>query len=274
MMADQQGRDTLRRRTLELLALENDIGAELGDQCQAMCAFPDVANTVARFLAMIEEQRDALRSYLENRGEVTDATVSGVRGFVGRKPHSQAVSDMLRSDYAAFTYAAISYAVLFELALRLYDPDLRELAPRHLSRYAEAAQTISQLIFDTVAGELVSDGLQCCCICPMCSIGACGCVSASSVTLNEAWSEAAPSGDVAPGFLIQPPRPGSPLALAGIRGGERLLKVDGQPVHSIVEIQSAIRKHSLGDDVRLLLQRGSMEAKEIQVKHVGDYPQE
>jgi S1-C subfamily serine protease len=83
----------------------------------------------------------------------------------------------------------------------------------------------------------------------------------------------APSDDAAPGFLIQPPRSGSPLDLAGIRGGDRLLEVDGQRVDSIVEIQSAIRKHPLGDDVHLLLQGGSMGAREIQVKHVGDYPQ-
>lgn len=222
---------------------------------------------------MIEGQRDALRSYMESKGEGTDATASAVRGFVGQKPHFQAVSDMLRNDYAAFTYAAISYAVLFELALRLYDPDLRELAPKHLSRYTEAAQTISQLIIDTVPLELASDGLECRCICPMCSIGACGCVSVSSVTLNAAWRETAPSGDAAPGFLIQPPRSGSPLDLAGIRGGDRLLEVDGQRVDSIVEIQSAIRKHPLGDDVHLLLRSGSMKAREIQIKHVGDYPQ-
>ena len=75
-----------------------------------------------------------------------------------------------------------------------------------------------------------------------------------------------------PGFPLQPPRSGSPLALAGIQGGDRLLEVDGQRVDSIGEIQAAIRKHPIGDDVQLLLQCGSTPTREIQVKHVGDYP--
>jgi hypothetical protein len=50
--------------------------------------------------------------------------------------------------------------------------------------------------------------------------------------------------------------------------------VDGQHVDSIGEIQAAIRKHAIGDDVHLLLQCGSTSTpRDIQVKHVGDYPQ-
>jgi S1-C subfamily serine protease len=49
--------------------------------------------------------------------------------------------------------------------------------------------------------------------------------------------------------------------------------VDGQRVDSIGEIQAAVRKHPIGDDVQLLLQRDSTSPWEIQVKHVGDYPQ-
>jgi len=271
-MADQQGRDTLRRHTLELLALENDLAAAVSQQRQVMDAYPAAANALKSFLQMIEGHREALLSYIESKMDETNAPDSAVRGFVGQKPRTQPVSDLLRNDYAAFTYAAISYAVLFELALRLYDPDLRELAPKHLRRYTEAAQTIGQLIIDIVAGELTDAGLACRCICPMCSIGACGCVSMSSVTLTAAWSEMALSDDAAPGFLIQPPRSGSPLDLAGIRGGDRLLEVDGQRVESVVEIQSAIRKHSLGDHVRLLLQCSSKEVREIKVRHLGDYP--
>ena len=40
-MADQPGRDTLRRHTLELLALENDLAAAMGPQRQAMHAYPE-----------------------------------------------------------------------------------------------------------------------------------------------------------------------------------------------------------------------------------------
>ncbi len=269
---DQRRQETLRR-VMELLALESDLEAAVGPQAQVMHAYPEAASAVERFHAMIKQQRDALRSYLEGRGESADPTASMVRAFVGDGPHPQGVSDILRNDYTAFTYAAISYAMLVELAFRLYDPDLRALAPQHLNAYAGAAQTINQLIVSTVADELAAVGLECHCVCPMCSMGACGCVSLGDAMLSAAWRETAPDAEAEPGFPLQPPRSGSPLLLAGVQGGDRLLEVDGQRVDSIGEIQAAIRKHLLGDDVSLLLQRGSTSTREIQVKHVGDYPE-
>jgi hypothetical protein len=269
-MADQREQETMRR-VMELLALETDLEAAVGSQRQAMRAYPDAAAAVERFHPMIKEQRDALRSYLDDKGESANPTASGVRAFLGDGPHPQAVSGILRNDYTAFTYAAISYAMLVELAFRLYDPDLRALAPKHLNGYAEAAQTINQLIISTVADELAAVGLECQCVCPMCTMGACGCVSVGNAMLSAAWREAAPVGEAEPGFLLQPPRSGSPLALAGVQGGDRLLEVDGERTESIGDIQVAIRKHPIGDDVHLLLQCGSSSTREIDVKQVGDY---
>ena len=270
-MADQRELET-SRRVMELLALESDLEAAMAPQPQAMHAYPEAAAAVERFHAMITGHRDALTSYLERRGEAADPPASWVRVFVDDGPPPRAVSEILRSDYTAFTYAAISYAMLVELAFRLYDPALRELAPKHLNGYTEAAQTINQLIITTVANELAAVGLECHCVCPMCSMGACGCVSLGDAMLSSAWRETAPADEATPGFPLQPPRSGSPLALAGIQGGDRLLEVDGQRVDSIGEIQAAIRKHPIGDDVQLLLQCGSTPTREIQVKHVGDYP--
>jgi membrane-associated protease RseP (regulator of RpoE activity) len=267
-----QAQETLRR-VMELLALENDLEAAVGPQAQALHAYPQAASAVERFHTMIKEHRDALRSYLDSRGEGAEPTASMVRVFVSDGPHPHVVSDILRNDYTAFTYAAISYAMLFELGLRLFDPDLRALAPKHLYAYTAAAQTINQLIVSTVADELAAAGLECRCVCPMCSMGACGCVSLGTATLSAAWRETAPDGEVPPGFPLQPPRSGSPLALAGVQGGDRLLEVDGERVGSIGEIQAAIRKHPIGDGVHLLLQRDATSPREIQVEHVGDYPQ-
>ena len=265
------GQETLRR-VMELLALESDLEAAVGAQRQALHAYPDAAGAVERFHAMITEHRDALRSYLDSQVEGADPTASMIRVFVGDGAQPQVVSDILRDDYTAFTYAAISYAMLVELALRLFDPALRELAPKHLNGYAEAAQTINHLIISTIADELAAVGLECRCVCPMCSIGACGCVSLGNAILSAAWRETPPTDEAVSGFPLQPPRSGSPLALAGVQRGDRLLEVDGQRVDSIGEIQAAIRKHPIGDDVHLLLQRGSTSTREIQVKHVGDYP--
>jgi PDZ domain len=251
------------RRVVELLALETDLEAALGPQRQAMHAYPEPAAAVERFRAMAKAQRDALSSYLESRGEAANPTASEVRVLVGHGEHPQVVSDFLRNDYTAFSYAAISYAMLVELAFRLFDPALRELAPKHLNGYAEAAQTINQLIISTVADELAAVGLECRCVCPMCSMGACGCVSLGNAMLSAAWRETAPAGEAPSGFPLQPPRSESPLALAGIQRGDRLLEVDGQRVESIGEIQAAIRKHPIGDDVHLLLQCGASSTRDI-----------
>jgi len=265
------GQETLRR-VMELLALESDLESAVGPQAQAMHAYPEAASAVEHFHSMIIGHQEALKSYLERRGESADPTESVVRVFVGDGSHPQVVSDILRNDYTAFTYAAISYAMLVELAFRLFDPALRELAPKHLNGHAAAAQTINQLIISTVADELAAVGLECRCVCPMCSMGACGCVSLGNAMLSAAWRETPPTGEPEPGFALQRPRSGSPLALAGVQGGDRLLQVDGQRVDSIGEIQAAIRKHPIGDHVHLLLQRGSTTTREVEVKHIGDYP--
>ncbi len=173
----------------------------------------------------------------------------------------------------AFNHGAISYAMLHEMALRLYEPALREMAPDHLEVYVDAASTLYRLLPAAVAWELAQDGLQCSCICPMCGLGVCGCVSFGTQVPVETWREALAAESEPPGFALQPPKPESELAQAGVRGGDRLLGVDGHEVRSVRDIQAAIRKHALGEEVRLLVKRGLQPAREIGVRHVGDYPE-
>ena len=276
-MAHNGRQTTLRLYATELLALEGDLEAELDRQRETVRARPDVAAAVERFQNMIRGHKDALTSYLASiGGEEAGSARSTVRALFGpsaaaaNAPRRQVITDVLRADYAAFNYAAISYSVLFGIALRLYEPQLRELAPKHLRAYAEAAQTINRLIVGAVAGELADVGLECHCICPMCSIGACGCVSLGTATANAAWRETAAPPEAASGFPLQAPRSDSQLALAGVQGGDRLLEVDGEPVQAVGDIQAAIRKHAIGENVRLLVQRGSGEPWEVHATHVSD----
>jgi hypothetical protein len=162
--------------------------------------------------------------------------------------------------------------MLYEVALRLYEPRLREIAPEHLKAHADAALSTAQLLPGVVAWQLAQDGLLCACICPMCSLGACGCVALGTETLTEAWRDAAHTESEPPGFALLTPRPESELARAGVRGGELLLAVDGQQVRTTDEIQAVIRKHAIGDEVRFLIQRGSESPRELVVRHVSDYP--
>ena len=107
----------------------------------------------------------------------------------------------------------------------------------------------------------------------MCDMGMCGCVAVGTRAVNEAWRETTPSGEAPRGFLLLPPRAGSPLALAGVQGGEHLLEVDEEPVQSVADTQTAIRKHPLGEEVRVLLVERSSEApREVRTRHVSDYP--
>ena len=62
------------------------------------------------------------------------------------------------------------------------------------------------------------------------------------------------------------------MAHAGVQKGELILAVDDQDMRDFEEVQVAIRKHSLGDEVRLLIQRGSETPRELKIRHVSDYP--
>jgi len=240
---------------------------------------PEASNTLTTIHASIKGQGESLRSHLEFSGgfvsastrspigDLIDSTLTGTDG-------AQSLSNNLRVDYAAFNYMALGYAVLYEISLRLYVPAMREIAPQHMLNYGNAAQAVSPIIAPVVASELLQNDLTCSCICPMCSMGACGCVSVCTATIDEVWREAATHADSLAGFLLPAPRPGSQLALAGVHGGDRLLEVDGRPVHKVPDIQAAIRTHALGEDVQLRVMRASDGAREVIVKHVGDYPRD
>jgi hypothetical protein len=234
-------------------------------------------HTLRRHVADMVALEDGIEGALEHQREkvTADTALAPLFGATGDSDgvRTQTLSSVLRDDYTVFNYAAIGYSTLCEMGLRLYDPPLREMAWRHLRAYAEAAQQINQLIASVVAWELEQQGLECRCICPMCSMGACGCVAAGTYYINEAWRETTPSiGEAERGFLLLPPRAGSPLAVAGVRGGERLLEVDDQPVATIAEIQTAIRKHQLGEEVGVLVQRGSESPRAIRARHISDLP--
>jgi S1-C subfamily serine protease len=106
----------------------------------------------------------------------------------------------------------------------------------------------------------------------MCGLGACGCVAYGTQTLTAAWRDAVPVESEPPGFVLQTPRPESQLARAGVQGGDMVLAVDGQQVRDFGEIQVALRKHALGDEARFLTQRSSQSPRELNVRHVSDYP--
>lgn len=268
-MAADLRRQALRRAVTELISFETELAVRLESEQQAFRGYSDASAAIECFLPMVQMQRDRLRAYLDQLGaERGGGTPSA--SFVFNS--TATVSGALSQIAGAFHHGAISYAMLYEMALRLYDPPLREIAPRHLKAYADATLAIHRLLPAAVASELAQDGLHCSCICPLCGLGACACVALGTRTLVAAWREAAAAESSLPGLVLQVPKPESELARAGVCGGERLLAVDGQEVRTIPEMQAAIRKHTLGDKLRFLVQRAADPPRELVVRHVSDYP--
>ena len=164
-------------------------------------AYPEVLAAVERVWPTVRTQRGRLESYLEGIG----GAAAGAAGE-GGLPLSPAagVSGALRGLCVAFDHAALSYAMLYEMALRLHEPALREIAPDHLEVYVDAASTLYRLLPAAVAWELSQDGLQCTCICPMCGLGVCGCVSFATQTPRNARATPVAGVNGNPPFIAAP----------------------------------------------------------------------
>lgn len=260
----------IRRTVAELAALEADMAGRLERAQQLSSGYPDALAAIQRLRPMVQTHRDQLVTYLKDSG---GAGPSGETTSLQSTPReATALSEVLRDLCLAFHHCALSYGMLYEVALRLYEPRLREIAPEHLKAHAGAALSTARLLPGVVAWQLAQDGLHCACTCPMCGLGACGCVSWGTETLIDAWRDAASTESEPPGFVLLPPKPESELARTGVQGGELVLAVDGQQVRGRQEVQDALRKRTLGDEVRFLIQRGSESPRELIVRHAGDYP--
>jgi hypothetical protein len=73
---------------------------------------------------------------------------------------TEGISKSLRDDYAAFSLAAISYSMLHTTSLGLGNPQVADLAERHLTDYAGAIERINEIMPGVVARELTKDGHQ------------------------------------------------------------------------------------------------------------------
>ena len=260
----------IRCAVTELVANEGEVAGRLERAKQLSAGHGETLAAIERLRPIVQPHRDELATYLKESDGVEPSGEMTSRLSTSRE--ATALSQALRDLCLAFHNCALGYAMLFEVALRLYEPRLREIAPRHLKTHADAALSTARLIPAVVAWQLAQAGLHCACTCPMCGVGACGCVDYGTHTLTTAWRDAVPTESEPPGFVLLTPRPESELARAGVQGGELVLAVDGQQVRGRQEVQDALRKHTLGDEVRLLIQRGSESPRELFVRHAGDYP--
>lgn len=269
-MATDLRSQIIRRTVAELVAFEREVAGMLERAQQLSSGHPDVLSAIHGLRPMVLMHRDQLAAYLKDVGGVEPSGETTSPQPTSSK--ATALSEILRDLCLAFHQSALGYAMLYEMALRLYEPRLREIAPDYLKAHTGAALTTARLLPGVVALQFAQDGLHCACTCSMCSLGACGCVSLGTETLIEAWRDATPTEAEPPGFMLQPPKPQSELARTGMQGGELILAVDGQQVRGRQEVQDALRKHTFGDEVRLLIRRGLDSPHEFIVRHAGDYP--
>ena len=260
--------EVVRQTVVDLIQREHRLERTLHGHAAGVGS-GQLSELLGRFAAVARDHRTALEGYLAGTGmeDSTDAT----SGMEPRAEPGASAMAALAESYRALNDVACGYAALTTMAFRLFALPLREMGPKHLRDYAEAVQVINRCIPAAVAAELRERGFECQCTCPMCTFGACGCVAVSTRQINTAWSETAPP-EPAPGLLLQPPRPDSDLARAGVRGGELLIAVDDRPVHDFVEVQTAIRGHTPGEEVVLRLQRDSEEPVEVRVSQRGASP--
>ncbi len=257
---------------MTLVATERAIEEGLGRQTDLTLTRTKLHSSLEAIQAQAGIQRRNLENYLGPEAAQPTEPRSPIAPLLAEPSSSMTISSLLAAYGAAFSFAATEYSVLIALALRLYDPALRALARKHLSSYAKAARLLTHLLPGAVVEELDRQGLACRCICPMCSIGACGCTAAGRHWIHEAWSEAQPLLDSEPGLVISPPRQGSQLARAGVHSGDHLLGVDGQSIQTFLDVQRAIRQHQVGEELVFQVRRGSEPPRDIQVRHVSDYP--
>ena len=270
---DDRKQDAIRQRLTDMLDMERQIADGLARRIDRLSADHETASALERFHALVGTHAEALAQHMKQYGgQLASPKASSPWPSVSDQGDAiRPLSNVLRECHLAFMHAAVAYGALFETALRLYLPPLRALSTKHLKAHVIAAHTTNELAVRAVARELEENGLHCSCVCPMCGMGACACVATGAGALAMAWQEASAQAGVAEGFPLQQPRPHSELAAAGVHAEDRIVAVDGQPVRSVPEIQTAIRKHRLGDAVTLRLVRGG-EPRELVVKHVSDNP--
>ena len=76
--------------------------------------------------------------------------------------------------------------------------------------------------------------------------------------------EILPGRPAGPGaVVISGVRPNTPAAAAGLRGGDRIVSVNGKPLLSLGQLQSAVETAPIGEELTVLVERGG---QRIEVK--------
>jgi len=151
----------------DMVDLESHIEEALDRQLTETQDDPEAHAAVQRFHDLVKQHRDTLTALQDHVGTTAGnpiiaagSTLLGKAAGVIDLVRTEGISKALRDDYAAFSLAAISYSMLHTTALGLGNPQVAELAERHLTDYAGAIERINELMPGVVERELAKDGHQ------------------------------------------------------------------------------------------------------------------
>ena len=252
-------------RLVDLIAVETRIVDLLDRWRDTVRDHPEAADTIEQMRTMAKLHHAALERRLTATPERHRPRASEPDLILVPSPSA---SDTLRRAAEAAFAAAFAYEAAYEIARLSYDGDTCDLLETHLTDYGATVVNARRALPHTVARELRRRGVTCVCRCPMCSIGACGCVRNTLATVELAWGGQEP-GRAAGLTMLTPPRPGSQLAEAGLEEGDRVLAVDGEEVGANQEMQDALCRAEVGGAVRLDVERRSGERTQLTVHRVG-----
>jgi hypothetical protein len=162
--------DVINAYLLEILSVEEHIDKAIKGQIEDFDEQqPEVARPLAQIEASIARHVVALKSLCDRRKASGSAVVEVVRraGAVMAGVGAAAMDLIrnekppkdLRDDYAAINLAAIGYVMLHTTARALDDPEVADIAKRHLADHARAITTLVALIPSAVVQSLHDDGL-------------------------------------------------------------------------------------------------------------------
>ena len=149
----------------DMAALESHIEEALDRQLTEVKDDPSALAAVRGFHDMVKRHRDTLKAMEEETGKTIGAPIKEAgAALIGKAAgiidlvRTEGISKDLRDDYAAFSLAAISYAMLHTTGTALGDDRVASLAERHLRDHAEAIMTINEIMPGVVMRELQKDG--------------------------------------------------------------------------------------------------------------------
>ena len=269
------------RRVTERLAALREADARLARALEATTAhvssLPETAidiepaEAIAAAIAALREPLPAELLALAAAEEVSTRQGLDLVGD-GPAPSSATASNAVQGAYGAVGEASGAAASLFATGRLMFEGAACDLAVDRMKTYARATKALNALLPQVVGWELREEGLACHCVCPMCGLGACGCIWASLHNIDLAWGGAGLAEPDEHGIpLRSPPRPGSQLAAAGVHQWDRVVALDDQAVHAPAELQTALRRHAIGEEVRLRIEHNG-DSREVVVRHASDLP--